>query len=155
MITEKVHKPSEIKTWAGEIPVHNLYTTGIAGEKFLRAIKNEGKLLATVCRGCKKDYLPPKIFCPFCLVELQEWKEVPARGLVETFTIARSDIAGMPLDEPLIFAFIRLVQNGGLIHKLGEVEPDKVKIGLKVEAVFKPGPERTGSILDIRYFRPI
>lgn len=155
MITDKIDKPMEVRTWPGAIPVHNLYTAGVAGERFLRAIKFDGKLLVTVCQGCKKEFLPPKIFCPFCLAELTEWKEVPARGRVETFTVAREGISGEPLPEPKVFAFIRLSSAGGLIHQLGEIAPDQVKIGLKVEAVFKPGPERTGSILDIRYFRPI
>jgi hypothetical protein len=42
----------------------------------------------------------------------------------------------------------------GFMHKLGEVRPDAVTIGLEVEAVWKPEEEREGSILDIRYFRP-
>jgi uncharacterized OB-fold protein len=43
---------------------------------------------------------------------------------------------------------------GGFLHKLGEVDPDDVRIGMAVEAVWKPLAERTGSILDIAYFRP-
>jgi hypothetical protein len=44
--------------------------------------------------------------------------------------------------------------DGGFLHTLGEVEPGEVTIGMKVEAVWKPVGERTGSILDIEYFRP-
>jgi len=40
------------------------------------------------------------------------------------------------------------------MHKLGEVDPQQVAIGMEVEAVWKPEAEREGSILDIRYFRP-
>ena len=144
MITERIDKPSEIKSWPGTIPVHNLYTVGIAGEKFLRAIKDQGKLLAASCGKCQKDFLPPKIFCPYCLQELKEWREVPSRGVVETFTVCNGQI----------FALIRLTSAGGLIHKLGGVTPGKVKIGLKVEAVFKVPAERKGSLLDIAYFQP-
>lgn len=145
----------EIRNWPGTIPVHNLYTAGVAGEKFLRTIQKEGRLLATVCKGCGEEFLPPKIFCPFCLAELKEWKEVSPRGKVETFTISYRDIEGTPLEKPEIFAFIRLGKRGGLIHKISDIPPDKVKIGLKVEAVFKPLAERKGSILDIEYFRPV
>jgi len=38
---------------------------------------------------------------------------------------------------------------------LGEVELDELYIGLPVEALFKPKKEREGSILDIKYFRPL
>ena len=44
--------------------------------------------------------------------------------------------------------------DGGFLHTLGEVEPDDVRIGMAVEAVWKPVSERVGSILDIAYFRP-
>jgi uncharacterized OB-fold protein len=43
---------------------------------------------------------------------------------------------------------------GGFLHKLGEVEPGDVRIGMEVEAVWNDPAERTGSILDIAYFRP-
>jgi uncharacterized OB-fold protein len=44
--------------------------------------------------------------------------------------------------------------DGGFLHTLGEVEPDEIRIAMRVEAVWKPVSERTGSILDIAYFRP-
>ena len=44
--------------------------------------------------------------------------------------------------------------DGGFLHKLGDVAPDDVRIGMAVEAVWRPLAERTGSILDIAHFRP-
>jgi uncharacterized OB-fold protein len=38
---------------------------------------------------------------------------------------------------------------------LGEVDPEKLKVGTKVKAVFKVKKERQGSILDIKYFKPL
>jgi uncharacterized OB-fold protein len=43
----------------------------------------------------------------------------------------------------------------GILHLLGEVRPEKVRIGMAVEAVWRSDDERTGAITDIRYFRPI
>jgi len=42
----------------------------------------------------------------------------------------------------------------GIMHLLGEVKPEDIKIGMKVKAVWKPESERTGSITDIEYFKP-
>jgi uncharacterized OB-fold protein len=42
----------------------------------------------------------------------------------------------------------------GIMHMLGEVEPDKVYIGMRVKAVWKPEESREGSITDILYFKP-
>jgi uncharacterized OB-fold protein len=62
------------------------------------------------------------------------------------------------LTEPEIPAVIDLdgaSKGMGILHKLGEVDPKLVKVGLKVKAVWKPAAERTGSITDIAYFKPV
>lgn len=150
----KLEKPAEMKSWPGKIPLHNVYTVGVANERFLRTIQKDGKLTAASCTSCKKDFVPPKMFCPFCMSELTEWKDVSAKGKVETFTVSNIDIRGNKLSAPQVFAFIRLSSAGGLIHKIAEITPDKVEIGLEVEAVFKPAADRKGSINDIQHFRP-
>jgi uncharacterized OB-fold protein len=60
------------------------------------------------------------------------------------------------LEEPELPAVIRLdgTSEGGFLHTLGEVAPEDVRIGMAVEAVWKPLEHRIGSILDIAYFRP-
>jgi uncharacterized OB-fold protein len=74
---------------------------------------------------------------------------------VQTFSICNVRWDMQPLDEPELPAVIAIDgSDGGLLHTLGEVEPDEVTIGMKVEAVWKRVGERTGSILDIAYFRP-
>jgi len=40
------------------------------------------------------------------------------------------------------------------MHRLGEVDPKEVKIGMRVQAVWKPAEERVGAITDINYFKP-
>jgi uncharacterized OB-fold protein len=87
------------------------------------------------------------------LGELEEWVDVGTRGQVHTYTLLYEDLDGVRLDTPEIVAFIRL-GDGGLVHRLGDVEAEAVTIGMPVEAVFKPADEREGSILDIAYFRP-
>ena len=43
----------------------------------------------------------------------------------------------------------------GIMHKLGEVDPQEISIGMRVKAVWKPAEEREGAITDILYFKPI
>ena len=38
---------------------------------------------------------------------------------------------------------------------LGDVDPEQLKIGMKVKAVFKVKKERQANILDIKYFKPL
>ena len=149
-----LHKdPTAPATWQSDLPVVNRYTYGLAGEKFFRTIKDEAHILGTHCPNCDITYVPAAAFCERCLGKLEEWVDVGTIGDVVTYTLLNVGLDGMPLEKPEIIAFIRL-GDGGIIHRLGEIEPEQVEIGLMVEAVFKPKSRREGSILDIKYFRP-
>jgi uncharacterized OB-fold protein len=155
-IVDKVNVNTAARTWPGKIPLESLYTVGIAGERFFREIKDNGKLWGTHCSQCDITYVPAQLFCERCFEKLTDWREVATKGTVETFTVVHVDLDGQPLAQPQVVACVRLVgADGGLVHFLGEVHPDEVYIGQPVEAVFKPQTEREGSILDIRYFRPV
>jgi uncharacterized OB-fold protein len=146
--------PNAPKAWYGEMPVTSRYTAGLAGEKFLRGIKDEGKILGSHCDRCGVTYVPVRQFCERCMDELDETVDVGTEGEVHTFTLLFEDLDGTPREEPEIVAFINL-GDGGLVHRLDEVHLDDLDIGMPVEAVFKPKGEREGSILDIKYFRPV
>jgi uncharacterized protein len=146
--------PNSPAVWNGELPVTNRYTYGLAGEKFFRSLKDEARILGTHCPDCEQTYVPAAIFCERCLAKLDDWVDVGTSGEVNTFTILYVNLAGSPLEKPEIIAFIRF-GDGGLIHRLGDINPDQVEIGMTVQAVFKPPSKRVGSILDIDYFKPI
>jgi uncharacterized OB-fold protein len=146
--------PDAPKVWHGEMPVTSRYTAGLAGEVFLRAIKDEGKFLGSPCDHCGITYVPARQFCERCMSELGETVDVGTQGELHTFTLLFENLDGTPREEPEIVAFISL-GDGGLVHRLDEVELDDLDIGMPVEAVFKPKGEREGSILDIKYFRPL
>ena len=154
-ITEKVDKLHHAIAWEGDLPLSSRYSAGIAGERFFRAIKDEGKFLGTRCARCDLVYVPAAMFCERCFAELDEWVEVPNRGHVFTFTVLTRDLDDQPLDAPQVLAYVKLDgADGGLVHYLGDMEGRPIFIGLEVEAVFKNAAEREGSILDIRYFQP-
>ena len=143
----------EPHAWEGSLPVTSRYTYGLAGERFFRAIEDEGRILGSVCPKCQVTYVPGRAFCERCLGELDEWVDVGTQGEVHTFTVLHVAYDGSPLETPEIVAFVSL-GDGGLVHRLGEAAAEDVFIGLLVEAVFKPLAEREGSIEDIVYFRP-
>jgi uncharacterized OB-fold protein len=148
------HDPAGPAAWLGDLPVTSRYTFGLAGERFFRAIKDEGVIMGTNCPACDLTYVPARIFCERCLASLETWQDVGTIGEVYTFTILFVDKDGLPLDEPEIIAFIQ-IGDGGLVHRLGDIEAEDVEFGLAVEAVFKPKKSREGAITDITHFRPI
>ena len=155
-ILEKVDKLHQAVAWRGDIPITSRYTAGIAGERFFREIKDAARFLGTRCEACGLTYVPATIFCERCFADLEVWVEVPNQGAVFTYTVLFRDLDGESLDQPQILAYVKLDgANGGLVHYVADVEPDAVQIGMQVEAVFKDAAEREGSILDIRYFRPV
>jgi uncharacterized OB-fold protein len=145
--------PNAPVSWLGDLPVTNRYTYGLAGEKFFRTLKDEGKILGTYCPHCDHTYVPAAAFCERCLGKLDDWIDMGTIGDVVTYTMLNVALDGSPLKKPEIIAFIRF-GDGGLIHHLGEIEPEQVEIGLMVKAVFLPTSKRIGSILDIKYFKP-
>jgi uncharacterized OB-fold protein len=147
------HNPNAPVAWPGELPVENRYTFGLAGERFFQAIKERGQFLGTRCPQCQRIYCPAAIFCERCFHELDDWIELDPVGEVETYTILSVDEKGKSLSKPMIIAFIR-IEDGGIIHRLGEVDANEIFFGMPVEAVLKPLAERQGSILDILYFKP-
>jgi hypothetical protein len=155
MAIEKINDPRRIRHWPGHMETDYIYTHGIAGERFFKEIKENGRITGTLCKRCNLVYVPPRIYCERCFEKLEEWIDVGVRGTVHTFTVAHIDVDGSKLKEPTIYAMIKIHgANGGLVHKLGEINPKDVKIGMQVEAVFKPKEEREGSINDIKHFRP-
>ncbi|MCI0637087.1 MAG: OB-fold domain-containing protein [Actinobacteria bacterium] len=95
------------------------------------------------------------MFCERCFRATDAWRQVEDTGTVQTYSICYVRWDMEPLSEPEIPAVIAIDgSDGGFLHMLGDVAPDDVTIGMAVEAVWKPVGERTGSILDIAYFRP-
>lgn len=140
-----------------QVDARYAWDTGIAVGRFLAGLK-EGKLLARECRQCRRVLVPPRMFCEQCFRPTDRWLEVRDKGRVNTFSICYVAWDMSPLDEPEIPAVIEIdgASAGiGIMHLLGEVDPDAVTVGMEVEAVWKPKGEREGSILDIRYFRPL
>ncbi len=146
--------PHAADAWSDNLPVPSRYTFGLAGERFFRAIKEDGQIIGSYCQRCDHTYVPATLFCERCLDKLEEWVNLGTKGEVYSFTFLFENYDGTPRAIPEIIAFVRFA-DGGLIHKLNHVAPEEVEIGMVVEAVFKAPGERVGSILDIEYFRPV
>jgi len=155
-ILHSLEHPVEAGVWRGSIPLQHRYTAGVAGERFLRGLK-EGKIYGTRCARCNYTYVPARLYCERCLSHLgqQAWLEIGLEGEVLSFTEVHIDPAGRPLDKPRWVGLIRLRgASGVLMHNLEGVTQENARVGLAVKAVFRPAKERSGSINDIRHFAP-
>lgn len=136
------------------------WDTGVAIGRYLAELK-KGRIIARACYKCRRIMLPPRMFCELCFRPTDEWLEVKDTGIVNTWSICRInwDASRRKKDEPpLIPAVIEIdgaSKGMGIMHMLGEVDPDDITMGMKVKAVWKPEDERTGAITDILYFKPL
>lgn len=150
---EKLSDPKDIILWEGHVPIRHRYTPGVAGESFFTALRG-GKFVASMCPSCSMTYCPPRLFCERCFEgPLDADIPVGPEGTVESFSVGYTGLEGTTLEEPVSIGLVRL--DGAdtvLMHFLVDVE--HLMIGQRVIAAFQPKGKRTGSILDLRGFRP-
>ena len=132
------------------------WDTGMGYGRYFAELK-EGKIIGTKCNKCRRVLLPARVFCEWCFRPVDEWVYLKDTGTVNTFSIAYTDWMARRIKEPQIPAIIEIDGSGGvgIMHLLEEVDPQKVKIGMRVKAVWKPKKEREGSITDIKYWKPL
>ncbi|HLB62256.1 MAG TPA: Zn-ribbon domain-containing OB-fold protein [Actinomycetota bacterium] len=138
-----------VRRWPGEFPFAYRYTAGVAGWRFLEALRDRGVFLGSRCDTCDYVYVPARLFCERCFAELAADTEVGPAGTLESLAIGHVGVDGEPLEEPVAVGLVRLDgADAVLFHRL---IGDGFEIGMRVEAVL--GSEPTGSILDVAGFR--
>jgi uncharacterized OB-fold protein len=138
----------------GKVCIPMTYSAGAVGSRFLIEMRDNKKIMGMRCSKCNIVYVPPRSTCPDCFAEIKDWVEVSDKGTVVTYTVAHQPSPVLPAEPPVIYGIIQLDGSGtGFVHMLGEVKPEELRAGMKVKAVFRE--ERTASILDIKYFKPL
>ncbi|HLN76330.1 MAG TPA: Zn-ribbon domain-containing OB-fold protein [Nocardioidaceae bacterium] len=137
-------------------PVRLDYTYAASAEesRFLRGLA-EGKIRGQRCPVCEKVYAPPRGACPVDGVPTRDEVELPDRGIVTTFCIVNVPFLGQRITPPYVSAYILL--DGAdipFLHLVLGCEASEVRMGMRVEAVWKPREEWTTSMENIDHFRP-
>ncbi len=136
------------------------WDNGLGITTYLEGLK-KGKIRGSYCRRMNHLMIPPRAFSELGNLDpVSDYFDLADTGAVQTYTISHVDWDSSPLPDGRINIFAVIAIDGagehvGLVHLLGEVEPQNVAIGMRVKAVWKPAEERTGSILDILYFAPV
>lgn len=142
-------------SWDPKASYH--WDSGITIGRYLEGLKN-GHLTGVECDHCKRKVIPPRYNCEVCFKPMSRFVELPDTGTINTFSITYINWDRSAVEKPNLPAVIEIdgtTPSVGIMHILGEVDPKEIKIGMKVKAVWKPENEREGSILDIKYFKPL
>jgi len=137
-----------------DLKVPYCYSMGATTSKFFSEIRDNKKISGLKCPKCRVVYVPPRSTCGRCFSLLQDWVEVSDKGTLQTYTIVHYSSPVQPRPTPFIYGIIKLDgADTGLAHVVSEVDYERLRIGLRVQAVFKE--DRKGNMLDIAYFKPI
>ena len=130
------------------------HTASLPETAFLRALE-EGKLLGARTGESGKVYFPPKEADPATGLELDNFIELPDRGTVTTFAIINIPFAGQRIKPPYVAAYVLLDgADIAFLHLIQEIDATEVRMGMRVEAVWKPREEWGLGIDNIEYFKP-
>src|SRR5215467_6671071 len=102
---ERISTVDNLMAWRDEIPFHYEYTAGVAGEKFLRGLKG-GQILGSKCSNCHRTYLPPKIYCVNCYLEIKKFVPVGPEGRVSALAKSHVDFQGRGIAKATTFVFV-------------------------------------------------
>jgi uncharacterized OB-fold protein len=133
------------------------WDTGVGIGTYLASLK-KGVILGSHCPSCRKVVVPPRTVCEWCYRPMDEFVPLKDTGTVNTFSLCYVTWDVKRIKEPQIPAVIEIDGASplhGIMHMLGEVDPKDVKVGMRVQAVWKPARQRVGSINDILYFKPL
>ncbi len=130
------------------------HTASLPETAFLKALE-EGKLLGARSGDSGKVYFPPKEADPATGLELDNFIELPDKGTVTTFAIINIPFAGQRIKPPYVAAYVLLDgADIAFLHLIQEIDATEVRMGMRVEAVWKPREEWGLGIDNIEYFKP-
>lgn len=151
-----MHEPPQepIKYVDANLYLPYRYIAGDLRARFFAALKDK-RFIGSKCSQTGKVFVAPLVSSPESFAPATELVEVASRGVVTTFCIVNIPVIGRDLQLPYVAASVAL--DGADISMFGAVQeckPEDVHMGMRVEAVWKPDGERTGSFDDVLYFRP-
>lgn len=136
------------------------YAAGPLLSRFYWELRENGRLVANRCPRCGRLLFPPLVVCGRCHVRAtEEFVELSSKGTVLDYTVVLQPIqdptTGKMREEKYPHATILLDDGVSFTHRLAETDIAKLRVGMRVEAVFRPKEERQGHMTDIIYFRTI
>ena len=156
-MSKQKEKPFEIK-WKTDLPYE--YAIGKLSVKFFKELKENKKLLGSKCPNCGKVHLPPRTVCVDCFIKMdvKNLIELENKGTLYGFTVVNYPFVDPQTGglRPFPYGYAIFKLDGAdtyTMHFVDETDPNKLKVGMRVEAVFKD--EREGNLGDIINFKVI
>lgn len=151
---------SELLTVTFTYPMPYEWSIGKYGSLFFQEILDNRRFVGIRCPKCGNVYVPPRRLCGPCFKELDELVTLPNRGTITAFSVVNYPFldpdTGKQRPIPYTYGYIRIDGADSIFsHIINETDVNKIKVGMKVEAIFREKDEMQGNIQDIKYFEII
>jgi uncharacterized OB-fold protein len=110
----------------------------------------KARIIGHKCPECGKVYMPPRGYCPLCVVETTEANEVEVaeRGTITTFSVITPlQYQGQKETEDYLQATLLLdgADTTIMVMRMDGIGIDDVRMGMRVQAVWPAESERPAS----------
>ena len=110
----------------------------------------KGQLLVKKCTACGEYHHYPRSLCPYCFSDKTEWTVAKGTGTVYTYSVLRR---GSPT--PYAIAYVTLDEGPTMMTNIVDCDLDTIRVGQKMQVVFKPTGDGTGSTPPMPMFKPV
>lgn len=133
------------------------WSVGKYGSRFFKEIMEHQRFVGIRCPKCEKVYTPPRRLCGPCFEELHELVELSDTGTLVAFSVVNYPFpdpnTGQQRPIPYTYGYINIDGSDSIFsHIINETDAERIKVGMKVRAIFKAKAEMRGNLQDIRHF---
>lgn len=130
------------------------FTAGDATTRFLRGITQK-KIIGQRANETSRVYVPPRGADPELGAATPIEVEVAQVGTVVSFCVVNLQFYGSVMEIPYTSALILLDgADLSIMHLIQEIPADQVRIGMRVEAVWRDDADIEPTLESIKWFRP-
>jgi uncharacterized protein len=143
-----------VKSIRTPVSITYQWSAGRHARQYLQGLL-AGRLVGSRCPVCGQVYFPGRGACPTDAVALGEAVDLPDRGTITSFCIVNVPFLGQRIKIPYVAA--NIVLDGADIafgHLILGCEAHEVRMGMRVEAVWRPAQDWGPSLENIDHFRP-
>ena len=145
-----------VVTTKGFVRADFSFWVGLYMDKFYDSLENK-KIIGNKCTKCEKVFVPPRKICGECNETIHldnNWVNLPDTGMLQNYTITHyrvSDRTARKAKNPQIIGMVQIDgSDTAIVYRLLKIEPEEVKIGMKVKIEWDEKPK--GSPSDIKGF---
>lgn len=103
-----------------------------------RRIPERYRLIGSKCETCGKCYFPPRSICHKCRRKGKiKQIQFSGKGKVYSYTTISAGPTGFEDQVPYVIAIVELEEGARVLGQVVDCEPKDVKVGSKVEKVFR------------------